>query len=362
MHMLSFIFAIVLLLLAIITVVLRKTYDVIPNHELKRQAAAGNQLARQLYRAAAYGLSLRILLWLLLAVTTAGGLVLLINVAPAWLSFVAVILLLWLAFSWLPNTRVTGLGVRLTTLLTPFIARLLHVLDPILQRLGAPFQRRYMSAGSGLYELQDLLDLLDLQASQPDSRITTEELDLMRQVLRFGEYKVRDVLRPRTLIKSVATSDAIGPILLDELHASGQTAFPVKKTPRSKEIVGSLHIGDIGIHSTGTVAEYMTAGATYIHESDSLADALHVFYQTKRQLFIVINSFEEYVGVLTLEDILHELVGRPDPDENLGSHDDAGAVAARHPRKKPLQPDVEVSMDDEKPAEPVSETDETVVE
>lgn len=350
MHMLSFIFAVILVLLAITATILRKTYSMVPAHELKRQASGGNSLARELYRAVGYGSSLRVVLWIVTALGGAGGIVLFARVAPGWLGFILVAVTLWLAFSWLPNTRVTGVSTRLTLLATPAVVWLLNYLDPLLRKLSGPILRHHVPRHSGLYELQDLLNLLDLQANQPDSRITTEELALIRQVLQFGDRKVRDALRPRQQIKSVALNDAIGPILLDELHASGQSSFPVKKTARSKEIIGSLQLGDIGIHSKGTVENYYTTGVIYIHESDSLADALHVFYQTKRQLFIVINSFEEYVGVLTLEDIVHQLVGRPAENETLGGHDNSVVVAARHTQK--VAPEAEV----------VAETAETVVE
>ncbi|CAN5148467.1 hypothetical protein BH09PAT3_BH09PAT3_1920 [soil metagenome] len=331
--MLTIITAIIFLIVAVLSVVLRKTYAVVPAHELKRQAAAGNGLARQLYRAVGFGASLQVLLWVVLALCSAAGFVLLATEVPALLSVLIVAVILWLTFSWLPNTRVTGIATQVTQKATPAVVWILQYIDPVLQRIAQFMAKHYVPKHSGLYELHDLLNLLDLQSKQPDSRITTEEISLIREVLEFGNKKVRDVLRPRQQVKSVALNDAIGPVLLDELHASGQTSFPVKKTTRSKEIVASLHLGDLGIHSVGIVQDYVTHGVTYIHESDSLADALHVFYQTKQQLFVVIDTAEEFVGVLTLEDVLHALVGPLSADETLGSHNDSAAVAARHSRK-----------------------------
>ncbi len=334
--------------IALLAAVLRKTYYMVPVRELKRQAGAGNQIAKRLYGAVAYGTSLRVLLWVILVLSSASAFVVLATSLAPLLAILVVALVLWFAFSWLPDTRVSSWSMRVTQALTPTVVTVLHYTGPLLRVVAAPFQKHQVPQHSGLYELEDMLDLLDLQSKQPDSRITTEQIELIRNVLAFGNQKVRDVLRPRSQVKTVALNDAIGPVILDELHASGQTVFPVKKTPRSKDIVASLHIDDVGLHSTGKVEDYVARGVTYIHEGDSLTDALHVFYQTKRQLFVVINSFEEYVGVLTLEDILHTLAGRPAPDEQLGSHDDSASVAARHPHKK---------------AKPVvAESDETVVE
>lgn len=348
--MLTYLIALLLLLGALLFVVLRKTYNIVPAHELKRQAAAGNDVAKQLWQAVAYGDALRVLLWMCFAITAAGA-VALLSTQSVWLAFIVLIVLLWLAFSWLPNTRVSSTALKITLLSTTAVARLLHLLDRPLKYVARLTKKRYAAQHSGLYELNDLMNLLDLQSTQADSRITTEEIDLIRHVLQFGDHKVRDVLRPRNSVKSIAITDAVGPVLLDELHASGQSSFPVKKSARSKEIVGTLHIGDVGIHSTGTVQDYVTPGVTYIHEADSLADALHAFYQTRRQLFIVVDSFEANVGILTLEDILFELVDRPELNNQLGSHDDITVVAARHNHKPTPEAESELS-----------ETDQTVVE
>lgn len=321
---------ILFLALALTAVLLRKAYDIAPDYELKRQAMQGNALARELYRAVAYGRSLHILLWLLQIIGVSVGLVLLVSALPALLSIPIIASVLWLFFDYLPKMHAGRISTWLARKLTPVIIWKLHYLDPPFKLIARWLDRHIRPRHSGLYELQDLLDLLNLQSQQQDSRITTEEIELIRNVIGFGDQRVRDVMRPRKNIRSVAVGDAIGPVLLDELHASGQTVFPVKKTTRSKEIVGSLHLGDIGIHSTGTVQDYAAHGANFINESDTLADALHAFFQTKQQMFVVIDNEQDYLGVITLEDILHTLVGRPAPDEQLGSHTESEIVAARH--------------------------------
>lgn len=369
MNMLEFLAAVVLILVTVTAVILRKTYYFVPFRELKRQAEGGDDLARTLYRAVAYDGSLRTLLWLVIGLSAAGAFVLLAQVAPAWMGFLLIAILLWLTFSWLPGSRLSSPAARLAVTLTPVVVAVLNWTRPLLA-LAERVRQRYTPSHTGLFEKADFLALLDRQSRQPDSRITPEELDLVKHVLSFGDYKVRDTLRPRKLVKAVAAGDAIGPVLLDELHASGQTSFPVKKGPRSETIVGTLHLSDVGIHSTGTVKDHMHEGVTFVHEADSLADALHAFYQTKRQLFVAVNSFEEYVGVITLQDILHQLVGRPEPNETLGSHDDLAAVAARHtPKVTHIDEEIDLATEPEFAVEPaalddeaVSESDESVVE
>ena len=311
MDMLTYICIVLFLAIASVCVVLRKSYNLVPAHELKRQAASGNELATVLYRAVSFGVSLRALLWLGILIGSAVGFVLLALNVAAWLSVILIAVLVWLNFAWLPKARVSTISLQITRRLTPIVVWKLQYLDRPLRVTARLVGRFYDQQHSGLYEVQDLLNLLDLQSQQADSRITTEEIALMRQVLSFGDRQVHQVMRPRKDIKSVALTDAIGPVLLDELHASGQSVFPVKKAPRSKEIVASLHLGDLGIHSTGTVQDYAHQGINYVNETDSLADALHAFFQTKQQLFVVIDAEQDYLGILTLEDILHTLIGQP---------------------------------------------------
>lgn len=306
--MVTFIVALLLLGVGLLSVALRKTYALVPPHELKRRAANGNALAKTLYRAVAYDTSLWVLLWTTLIVTSAASFSLLATSVVTVLAVLIISAMLWLAFSWLPGTRVSNAATRVTVACTPIVVWLLRHSDPLFRRIGAYLGKHYVPRSNGLYEINDLLDLLDLQSRQPDSRITAEEISLIRQVLGFGELKVSDVVRPRKSVKSVSLGDAIGPVLLDELHASGQSSFPVKKTLRSAEIVGTLYLGDLGIHSTGTVEQYATHAVTYVHADDTLAEVLHMFYQTKQQLFIVLDIEEEYLGVVFLEDILRSLL------------------------------------------------------
>src|SRR5438132_7259837 len=105
-----------------------------------------------------------------------------------WLSFWIVVLIIWTAYSWLPSSRVTRAGAVLTKLATPIIVRLLNLLHPILDRSVAVASSRYSAENhTGLYEREDLIDLLEQQQRQSDSRISDEELEISKRALRFSD-------------------------------------------------------------------------------------------------------------------------------------------------------------------------------
>lgn len=329
----DYLLAIVLLLVAIAGVVVRKTYYYVPAKELKRRAERHDPLATKLYPAVAYGESLRGLLWAWIGFATAAGFVLLIEIAPAWLGFIAVIALLWVVNSWLPASRVTRIGVYLTTAVTPLIVWLLNHLHRLLSRGTAVAGQRYTApAHTGLFEREDLQELIERQQRQPDNRLSEEELEIVRRALTFGEHRVRDVMTPRKQVKTALAGDMVGPVLIDELHKNGQGYLLVRESAKG-DFVGMLAFKKLSLRSSGRVSDVMEKEVYYVHENDRLDQALHAFFKTNCPLFVVIDSTEEYVGVITIDSLLRQLLGHI-PGEDFESYHDVAAVAARHTKQE----------------------------
>lgn len=329
----DYILAVIFLLLAIGGVVVRKTYYYLPLRELKRRAERGEPLARRIYPAAAYGGGLRVLLWLYIGLTSAASIILLARLLPVWASLLIVGPLLWATFSWLPASRVTPFGARLTLIVTPAVVWFLNYVGP---RLGRGAQLAYKHnptmAHTGLFERKDLVELIEQQQRQPDSRLSDEELEVVRRALNFSEYKVHDALVSRRQVKTVLATDTVGPVLIDELHKSAQGYALVRSEPKGN-FVGLLSFKRLGLQSSGQVHDIMNKEVFYVHENDSLAHALHAFFATHQPLLVVVNSFEEYVGTITIEGILRQLLGDVQGD-GFEDHHDLAAVSARHPRAK----------------------------
>jgi CBS domain containing-hemolysin-like protein len=319
--------ALLCLVLALGGVVVRKTYFALPLRELKRRAANREKPYAQLYRAAAYGDSLRALLWLYVGLTGAAAVVLLARSLPVWASLLIVGPLLWITFSLLPAIRTTRVGTLLTSLVTPLLAWLLNYLHPLLSRGADPVRRRYTDH-TGLFERADLLELLDRQQKQPDNRLPDEELAIIKRVLQFDHRLVGDIITPTKQVKTVLADDTIGPILIDELHQSGQ-AFALVRATRKGPFVGTLAFSHLNLASQGKVGDTMEQTIYYLNETDSLDQALHAFFTTNQPLFVVVDSSEEYVGVLTMGGVLTELLGHV-PGEDFDQYSDSAAVAARH--------------------------------
>jgi len=343
-------------LLSILTVSLQRTYTKVPLKELKRRARSGDTLAAAILKAVGYGYSLRAVLWFLIGVTSAGFFVLVSLLAPVWFAVALSAVLIWVSFVWVPAARVTVIGEHLAAWAAPALAKLLSYIHPLIDWL-VRFIRRYrpVTIHSGLYDRRDLIDLLERQQVQPDNRIERSELDIALHALSFGDDSVGQHMVPRRQVKTVSADDPLGPVIMDELHASGHSRFPVYEGKKDN-VVGTLFLRDlINVKHGGLVRTLMKAKVSYIHEDQSLHDALQAILKTHHQLFIVVNSFEEYVGILTIEDVLETIIGNPIIDE-FDQYDDIRAVAARSARQEHQQHTaVSTQM-----ASPPSETEENI--
>lgn len=346
--------AFVLGLFTLLAVSLQRTYARVPLKELKHRARQGDELARALTRAVNYGHSLRAVLWFLIGIFGAGFFLMIATLAPLWFALSASAALIWFGFVWIPAARVTFVGQKLAAFCAPVFAYVLVYLHPIIDWLVRFIRRhRPLRVHTGLYDRQDIIDLLTRQQVQPDNRIEQAELSIALHALTFGDNTVSQHMTPRRVVKAVSADEPLGPIIMDELHASGFSRFPVY-ADKKDNIVGTLHLRDL-VHAahSGTVEKLMKKGVAFVHEDQSLHDALQAILKTHRQLFIVVNSFEEYVGIITIEDILETILGSAIIDE-FDQYDDLRAVAARA-AKTEHKAHINEQTESEKPTEESTE-------
>lgn len=308
-------------------ILLYKVFHSIPALELKRRARTGDKRATTLHRIAAYGQSLDVLLWL---IGTAAGLGLLIWSARTswWLAAIVLVLTAWLmVWARLPAGGWAG---RLAMFAAPAYGVTLSFIGPVLRPIGRLFPSRTASH-TNLYEKRDLLELLGSQNKQTDNRIPETDLKIAYNALTFGDKTVGKVMTPRRSVKMVGLNDAIGPMLMDELHKSGFSRFPVVKDSvkaASPQIVGTLYLNNlVGYEGNGKVKDLARQEVYFINEDSTLHLALSAFLKTHHHLLIVVNSFEEMVGVITLEDVLEQILGKQIVDE-FESYESLRAVAA----------------------------------
>ncbi len=368
--MLTFLFGFLLAGILFWSISLLKTYHHVPVKELKRQANQNDEISKIFYKVVAFGFSLDMLLWIIIALSAGGFFVFLSKAFPWPVALFGCIATVWFGFAWMPGSHITKAGVVSAKVTARPLAAILEWLHTPLSKTSRVIERyRPVTIHTGLYTKQDLLEMIELQKAQIDNRVSKKDLDMVIQSLLVGDKKVADIMTPWRQVKVVATSDAVGPITMDELHKSGHTHFPVYQGSDKKDIVGILNIADmLDARDGGFVKDLMTKHVYYVHEEDKISEVIGTLAETKHPLFLVVDSKENLVGVVSLSEVLKHMVGEL-PKSDFGNHHDRSAVARKKQPKVERHIDETIELEDEdKPVEeplkekPKEETQESIEE
>jgi putative hemolysin len=142
--------------------------------------------------------------------------------------------------------------------------------------------------------------------------IDHEQSEIIRNVLEFGDVRARDVMVPRTQTISFELSDPIEEILRQVADAA-HSRYPVHRETVDN-VVGVLHAKDL-LHAVacGSASslqlEAILRPVVFVPESQSAASVLKDMRKGRHHLAIVIDEFGGFSGIVTLEDLLEQIVG-----------------------------------------------------
>ncbi|PID31273.1 hypothetical protein CR983_02090 [Candidatus Saccharibacteria bacterium] len=199
--------------------------------------------------------------------------------------------------------------------------------------------RRFISPFRGAADMQSerivaSREELEHMVDESARFVAKHERLMLHGVLGFDKKIIKDYMTPRSVMEAIGVNELLGPLVLDGLHKTGHSHFPVFEGDID-HIVGVLHIYTLFTldqPESKIVRDVMEPRAFYIHEDQTLGDALSACIKHRRHLLVVINEFRETVGVITIEDAVEQLIGQKIIDQS-DQHDDLRKVAARNPKK-----------------------------
>jgi putative hemolysin len=160
--------------------------------------------------------------------------------------------------------------------------------------------------------------------------IEEQEQEMLYKVFDFADKEASDVMVPRPQV--VALSIDLPPEqALEAVMDSPYTRYPVYRDSLD-DVVGILHVRDLfsGLRERGmhdVKIEEIVRPAHIVPETKDLAALLSEFRRTNQHMAIVVDEYGEMEGIVTLEDLLEEIVGEIEdefdlPDESIEQVDD----------------------------------------
>lgn len=156
------------------------------------------------------------------------------------------------------------------------------------------------------FNVDQLSQALEL-TSEGDT--TKEEQKILQGIVAFGNTDTKQVMRPRMDVFALNKEDSY-PDILTQITDTGYSRIPVYEDSIDS-IVGILYVKDLLPHLSDKKFEWtsLLRAPNFVPENKKLDDLLAEFKEKKNHLAIVVDEYGGTSGIITLEDIIEEIVG-----------------------------------------------------
>jgi Mg2+/Co2+ transporter CorB len=220
----------------------------------------------------------------------------------------------------LPKTYALAYSERVALFVAPIMRTLIVILGPVTRVIEVIVRWILALTPSSkddeaniLAAHEEIRGAIDLQTKE--GAVARHDAHMLGGVLDLGELQVSDIMVHRTKMETFDASDSPQAII-DEVLRSQYTRVPIWKD-EPENIVGLLNTKDL----LGALAasnwdvsklDIMSIATTpwFVPDTTTLKDQLAQFLKRKAQMAMVVDEYGEVQGLITLEDILEEIVGQ----------------------------------------------------
>ena len=236
-----------------------------------------------------------------------------LNALPTWISFliqVAGITFIILLFGEvIPKVYATKHALKMAETMSSALILLKKVFQPISSLLihsTGIIDKKIKKKGLDV-SVEELSDALDLTEGIPQDN---DEHRILKGIVKFGETSVKQVMKARMDVIAIEHNTSFNEVL-NIIMDCGHSRIPVYEDSFDK-IQGLLYIKDLLPHiKEGDNFDWikLIRNPFFVPENKKLDDLLKEFQDKKIHLAIVVDEYGGSSGIITLEDVLEEIVG-----------------------------------------------------
>lgn len=170
----------------------------------------------------------------------------------------------------------------------------------------------------------ETLEKAILEASA-DGEVDSDEESMLLGILRFNDLQVQDTMIPRTDIDCVADDSTLLEVA-QLIISSGHSRIPVYKETRDN-IIGILHAKDIlpcliASENNSQNIHHVMREPFFVPETKSIRILLQEFRSRKQHIAIALDEYGGTSGLITIEDVLEEIVGNIEDEHDAPREED----------------------------------------
>lgn len=220
----------------------------------------------------------------------------------------------------LPKTYALAYADRVALLVAPVMQILIYALTPFTKAIEFIVRGILIwtpgkadDEANILAAHEEIRGTIDLQARE--GTVAKHDAEMLGGVLDLRDLQVADIMVHRTKMETISVDDPPAKIL-DQVLRSQYTRVPIWKD-EPENIVGVLHTKDLLQALARTdwrpdKLDIMKSASEpwFVPDTTTLKDQLNQFLKKKTQMALVVDEYGEVQGLITLEDILEEIVGQ----------------------------------------------------
>lgn len=212
-----------------------------------------------------------------------------------------------------------------------FMAYPLRVMRTLFNPFSIMLMKSSSVVNSRIAKHQSNMSIDDLsQALELTKESISEEKEILDGIVKFTNLSAADIMTPRLDVVSIDRSEPFTQVL-HKVVESGYSRIPVY-AERPDDIEGILYVKDLLKHLDEPNFDWnsILRKAYYIPETKMINDLLSEFQTSKTHLAVVVDEYGGMSGIVTLEDVIEEIVGdirdELDEEDRLWSKQPDGSI------------------------------------
>lgn len=162
-------------------------------------------------------------------------------------------------------------------------------------------------------EIKSLIDETDAED------LEEEEREIIRSVFEFGETVAREIMTPRIDISGIKDTLTVAECI-DRIKESRHSRFPIYHE-NIDDVVGVVHVKDLlrlmAENKLDTPISQLAKRIDFVPETMPLNDLLQLMKNSRSQIVLVVDEYGGTEGLVTMEDVIEELVGEIEDEYDL---------------------------------------------
>ena len=284
--------------------------------DLKRKARHGNVAARRIYPVRKSGNQLLTTVLLGNVAVNAVLSVFLGSVLTGVVATTLATILIFLFGEILPQALFARHAMKISSALVPVIKFFMFITWPIAKPVSYVIDKFLGEEAPHKFSKGEIISFISEQEDLIESPIDEDEERIVHGALRFSNTTVNEIMTPRSVVMSVELDEELSVNRLNELRESGHSRFPVIGPDGTDDIDGILYLRDLVGCDYKLVSDICDDDILRVNPKDRLDKVLNLILQHKLHMCIVQNEFGEWRGVVTLEDIMEEVLQMEIVDED----------------------------------------------